>query len=249
MGVLPDWMIKRDVKIEPFSEGIKREGKISYGLTSYGYDFRLGRNFQVYDPSSIQLKLDDKESSDKLDIWRGLPVIDPKRDHWKQFMTQYNDVDSIIIPPHSFALAESLETLTVPRDVLCIVLGKSTYARCATLVNVTPGEPEWIGKWTIELSNTSPLPLRVYAEEGIMQCVFIKTAGESSAIRTAIYQLLDLQSRGRNDAAAMAFDTLRVALKESTCQTSYKDKAGKYQDQTGLTLPSVDKHNQHPEGK
>ncbi|MEY4769755.1 MAG: hypothetical protein RIQ40_495, partial [Planctomycetota bacterium] len=108
----------------------------------------------------------------------------------------------IIIPPNSFALAETVETIQVPRDCLAICVGKSTYARCGIIVNVTPLEPEWRGKVTIEISNTTPLPARIYANEGIAQMVFLQAS--------------------------------------RTCVSSYADKGGKYQDQTGLTLPLVD---------
>lgn len=254
MGILSDRQIKRDIRITPFAEGIKREGVVSYGLSSYGYDARLGRNFKVFDPSKIQTKMDTTSletlGDHKLDLWRGLPVIDPKRTHWQQFLTEYNDVDSIIIPPNSFALAETLEHFTIPRDVLCIVMGKSTYARCANFVNVTPGEPEWAGKWTVELSNTSPLPLRVYAEEGIMQCMFLRTDGISEATKLALNQYLDETSaRGTNPQAARAFDTLRIALGCANCEQSYATKKGKYQNQAGLTAPTVDRNVTHPEGK
>lgn len=254
MGILPDWAIRRDIKITPFAEGIKRENTISYGLTSYGYDARLGRNFKVFDPANIQTRLDttilETLGEHKLDTWRGLPVIDPKRTYWQQFLTEYKDVDSVIIPPNSFALAETLEHFVIPRDVLCIVMGKSTYARCATFVNVTPGEPEWSGKWTVELSNNSPLPLRIYAEEGIMQTMFLRSDGIHEATGNAVRKFLDRVSRegkvslGIN--AAMAYDIFNIGMKQSTCEKSYADKKGKYNNQTGLTVPTVDQHNEEP---
>jgi len=157
MGVLPDWMIERDVKIEPFAPQQSRPGVISYGVTSYGYDVRVGRNFKVAP-------------------WERPPlgaVIDPKAFDPKLF-TDLIDRDSILIPPNSFALAETVEYLEIPRDVLCVCVGKSTYARCGIIVNVTPLEPEWRGRVTIEISNTTPLPAKIYAGEGIAQILFLK---------------------------------------------------------------------------
>src|SRR5204863_2943482 len=135
----------------------------------------------------------------------GPSVLDPKRFDDASFVT-INTIDTgrdhVIIPPNSFALAETVEVFSIPRDVLAICVGKSTYARCGIIVNVTPLEPEWRGKVTIEISNTTPLPAKIYANEGIAQMVFIKA--------------------------------------ERVCAVSYADKAGKYQDQSGLTLPRVD---------
>ena len=154
MGVLPDWMIERDVKIEPFAPQQSWPGVISYGLTSYGYDVRVGRNFKVFEW-----------------VARGR-IIDPKNFD----PTLARDVvgDFCIIPPNSFALAETVEYLEIPRDVLCVCVGKSTYARCGIIVNVTPLEPEWRGRVTIEISNTTPLPAKIYAGEGIAQILFLK---------------------------------------------------------------------------
>ncbi len=153
MGVLPDWMIQRDIKIEPFAEGRHRPGVISYGVTSYGYDVRIGRRFKVF-----------------TNAW--CSVVDPKHFDPKSFVDI--EADSVLIPPNSFALAETVEYIEVPRDVLCICVGKSTYARCGIIVNVTPLEPEWRGKVTVEISNTTPLPARIYAGEGIAQIIFLK---------------------------------------------------------------------------
>ncbi|MCS7022789.1 MAG: dCTP deaminase [Gemmataceae bacterium] len=153
MGVLPDWMIERDIKIEPFADGRHRPGVISYGLTSYGYDVRIGRRFKVFTNAFCS-------------------VVDPKHFDPKSFVDI--EADSVLIPPNSFVLAETVEYIEVPRDVLCICLGKSTYARCGIIVNVTPLEPEWRGKVTVEISNTTPLPARIYAGEGIAQIVFLK---------------------------------------------------------------------------
>lgn len=218
MGVLPDWMIQRDVKIEPFSEGVKRPGVISYGVTSYGYDARLGYKFKVfkaYPCSAIDPKNFDERMMELVEI--PLQTIE----------TSHNTIE---IPPHSFVLGESLETFRIPRDTLCIVVGKSTYARCGIIINVTPGEPEWEGKWTIEISNTTPLPARVYAGEGIMQCIFLR----SDALCEKQCELLrDLHTN------KVSFD--KGMENTVYCITSYADKKGKYQNQTGLTNPTVDK--------
>lgn len=164
--VLPDWIIKQQVKIEPFADSSPK-GVVSYGVSSYGYDLRLGRNFKVLRPLAWWER-----------FWRwliGCPatVIDPKNSGWH---VELNEVegDRCVIPPNSFALAESLETLDIPRDVLCVCLGKSTYARCGIIVNITPLEPEWRGKVTIEISNTTPYPAVVYAGEGICQVLFFR---------------------------------------------------------------------------
>ncbi len=158
-GILVDHQIRRQISITPFCEGEKRDGVISYGLSSTGYDFRLGNNFKIFTNTKAA-------------------VIDPKRVDPKAFIELNNvpDGEQVIIPPNSYLLGESLETLIIPRDVMCICLGKSTYARCGIIVNVTPGEPEWEGRWTIEISNSSPVPAVVYAGEGIMQVIFFRTA-------------------------------------------------------------------------
>jgi dCTP deaminase len=156
MGVLPDWMIERDVKIVPFAAAQHRPGVISYGVTSYGYDVRVDRRFKVF-----------------TNVWGS--TVDPKNFDTKSFVDV--DADFCIIPPNSFALAETVEYLEIPRDVLCICVGKSTYARCGIIVNVTPLEPEWRGRVTIEISNTTPLPAKIYAGEGIAQIVFLRGDG------------------------------------------------------------------------
>jgi dCTP deaminase len=153
MGVLPDWQIQRDIRIQPFEEGRSRPGVISYGLTSYGYDVRVGRRFKVF--TNVRCT-----------------VVDPKDFDSGSFVDV--DGDYCLIPPNSFALAETLETLEIPRDILAICIGKSTYARCGIIVNITPLEPEWRGKITIEISNTTPLPAKIYAGEGIAQIVFFR---------------------------------------------------------------------------
>lgn len=188
MGALPDWKIEELDFIKPFSPGIKRENQISYGVTSYGYDVRIGNKFKVFSPINCF-------------------EIDPKNFDTKSLVNvEVKDHDYILIPPHSFVLGESVEEFDIPRDVTCIVVGKSTYARCGILINVTPLESEWVGRVTIEISNTTPLPARIYAGEGIMQAIFIKNTDETLV-----------------------------------CKTSYKDKKGKYQNQTGIEIPKVDK--------
>ncbi|MBL8792568.1 MAG: dCTP deaminase [Planctomycetia bacterium] len=153
MGVLPDWQIQRDVKIEPFADDTPRPGTISYGLSSYGYDVRVGRKFKVFTNVNCV-------------------VVDPKHFDPKSFVDVEGDF--CLIPPNSFALAETVETFEIPRDILAICLGKSTYARCGIIVNVTPLEPEWRGRITIEISNTTPLPAKIYAGEGIAQILFVR---------------------------------------------------------------------------
>jgi dCTP deaminase len=170
----------RQGMIEPFGETQKRDGVISYGVGSYGYDMRLGEEFRIF-------------------MNNGGSFIDPKQPALSSF-TQFRG-EVCIIPPNSFALGMSLEYFRIPRDVLAICFGKSTYARCGLIVNITPLEPEWEGHVTMAISNTTPLPAKVYANEGIAQVVFLQ-ASES-------------------------------------CITSYKDKAGKYQAQKGITLSKL----------
>ncbi len=154
MGALPDWQIGRDIKIEPFAEGSVRPGTISYGLTSYGYDVRVGRCFKVFTNAHCA-------------------IVDPKNFDPKSFVDVEGDY--CLIPPNSFALAETVEYLEIPRDIIAVCVGKSTYARCGIIVNVTPLEPEWRGRVTIEISNTTPLPAKIYAGEGIAQILFLRT--------------------------------------------------------------------------
>jgi dCTP deaminase len=153
MGVLADWQIQRDIKIEPFAAGVARPGVISYGVTSYGYDVRVGRKFKVFTNARCT-------------------VVDPKAFDPASFVDIEGDY--CLIPPNSFALAETVEYLEIPRDIICICLGKSTYARIGIIVNVTPLEPEWRGRVTIEISNTTPLPAKIYANEGIAQILFLR---------------------------------------------------------------------------
>ena len=154
MGILPDWLIQRDIKIEPFAEGSFRPGIISYGLSSYGYDVRVGRNFKVF--TNVRCA-----------------IVDPK--HFDPLSFVDLVADYCLIPPNSFALAETVEQFEIPRDVVAICVGKSTYARCGIIVNVTPLEPEWRGRVTIEISNTTPLPAKIYAGEAIAQILFLRT--------------------------------------------------------------------------
>ena len=190
MPVLSDTQIREQIGIEPFADAAKRPGSISYGVSSYGYDVRVGTLFKIFTatpPSGRQA------------------VVDPKRFDEECFVTvdtSATSSDHVIIPPNSFALCETVEVFDIPRDVLAICVGKSTYARCGIIVNVTPLEPEWRGKITIEISNTTPLPAKIYANEGIAQLIFLKA--------------------------------------DDVCAVSYADKAGKYQDQSGLVLPKVD---------
>lgn len=161
MGILPDHWIRKAATekgmIEPFVEKQKREGNISYGLSSYGYDARLAPEFKVF------TNVDNA-------------LIDPKDFSETGFVTRTGD--HCIIPPNSFALASTVEYFRIPRDVLVICLGKSTYARCGLIVNVTPLEPGWEGHVTLEISNTTPLPAKVYANEGICQFLFLRGEGE-----------------------------------------------------------------------
>ncbi len=157
MSVMSDIWIRRMATehgmITPFVETQKREGVISYGLSSYGYDARVADEFKIFT---------NVDSA----------VIDPKEFNANSFVDR--KVPVCIIPPNSFALAHTVEVFKIPRDVLVICLGKSTYARCGIIVNVTPLEPEWEGQVTIEISNTTPLPAKIHAFEGICQFLFLQ---------------------------------------------------------------------------
>jgi dCTP deaminase len=166
--------------INPFSEKQIREGVISFGLSSYGYDLRVADEFKVFTNVNST-------------------IVDPKKFDERSFVSIQTDV--AIIPPNSFALARSVEYFKIPRDVLTICVGKSTYARCGIIVNVTPFEPEWEGFVTLEISNTTPLPARIYANEGLCQILFFQS--------------------------------------DEQCETSYKDRRGKYQGQKGIVLPKL----------
>jgi len=156
--------------IVPFEEKQVAKGVVSFGLSSYGYDLRIADEFKIF--TNINTT-----------------VIDPKHFDEKSFLDFKGDV--CIIPPNSFALGRTVEYLKIPRNILTICLGKSTYARCGIIVNVTPFEPEWEGNATLEISNTSPLPAKVYANEGIAQVIFLESdelCGLSYADKKGKYQ-------------------------------------------------------------
>jgi dCTP deaminase len=191
MSIKSDKWIRRMARehgmIEPFEAGQVREAPdaaghmrriVSYGTSSYGYDIRCAPEFKVF--TNIHST-----------------VVDPKNFDEKSFVDIQAEV--CIIPPNSFALARTVEYFRIPRSVLTICLGKSTYARCGIIVNVTPFEPEWEGYVTLEFSNTTPLPAKIYAGEGCAQVLFFES--------------------------------------DEVCETSYKDRGGKYQGQRGVTLP------------
>lgn len=161
MSIMPDHWIREQAlqhgMIEPFVDRQTREGVISYGLSSYGYDARVAPEFKIF------TNVDNA-------------LVDPKNFSDRSFVERTGD--SCVIPPNSFALARTVEYFRIPRDVLVICLGKSTYARCGMIVNVTPLEPEWEGHVTLEISNTTPLPARVYAHEGICQFLFLQGSTE-----------------------------------------------------------------------
>ncbi|NOQ36123.1 MAG: dCTP deaminase [Methylococcaceae bacterium] len=188
MSIKSDKWIRRMAQeqqmIEPFApEQVRDEGQgrvISYGTSSYGYDVRCADEFKIF--TNINSA-----------------IVDPKDFNADSFVDVKSDV--CIIPPNSFALARTVEFFRIPRDVLTICLGKSTYARCGIIVNVTPLEPEWEGHVTLEFSNTTPLPAKIYANEGVAQMLFFGG--------------------------------------DEVCETSYKDRGGKYQGQEGVTLPKA----------
>ena len=161
MGLKPDHWIKKMVAeqhmIEPFAESQVRTGVISYGVSSYGYDIRVADEYKIF-----------------TNLFSA--VVDPKHFDPKSMVDFRGDV--CIIPPNSFALARTIEYFRIPRSVLTVCLGKSTYARCGIIVNVTPFEPEWEGFVTLEISNTTPLPARIYSNEGIAQVLFFQADEE-----------------------------------------------------------------------
>jgi dCTP deaminase len=173
-------MCKEHRMIEPYAEKQVRDGVISYGVSSYGYDIRVADEFKIF--TNVMST-----------------VVDPKQVDPASMVDFKGPV--CIVPPNSFALARTVEYFRIPRDVLTITMGKSTYARCGIITNVTPFEPEWEGFVTLEISNTTPLPAKIYANEGIAQVVFFQA--------------------------------------DDVCEVSYKDKGGKYQKQTGITLPRL----------
>ncbi|MFT5138669.1 MAG: dCTP deaminase [Rhodothermales bacterium] len=189
MSIKADHWIRRMARehgmIEPFEPDQVRQNEhgdrtISYGTSSYGYDGRCARDFKIF--TNINSA-----------------VVDPKNFDENSFVDVVDDV--CIIPPNSFALAHTVEYFRIPRNVLTICLGKSTYARCGIIVNVTPLEPEWEGHVTLEFSNTTTLPAKIYANEGVAQFLFFES--------------------------------------DEQCDTSYRDRNGKYQGQTGVTLPKT----------
>ncbi|MBT3599456.1 MAG: dCTP deaminase [Candidatus Pelagibacter sp.] len=157
MSVLSDKNIRKlaieEGMISPFEDKQVREGKISYGLSSYGYDARVSEEFKIFTNVNSE-------------------IVDPKNFKSTNFVTKNGT--ECIIPPNSFALARTVEKFKIPKDILVICLGKSTYARCGIIVNVTPLEPGWEGYVTLEFSNTTPLPAKVYANEGVAQFIFLK---------------------------------------------------------------------------
>jgi dCTP deaminase len=177
-------MAEQHKMIDPFvPQQVKENASgrvISYGVSSYGYDIRCADEFYIF--TNINSA-----------------IVDPKNFTKESFVAIQNDV--CIIPPNSFALARSVEYFRIPRNVLTVCLGKSTYARCGIIVNVTPLEPEWEGHITLEFSNTTPLPAKIYANEGVAQVLFFES--------------------------------------DEQCAVSYKDRRGKYQGQTGVTLPEA----------
>jgi len=158
MSIKSDKWIKRMAKehqiIVPFEDQQVREGVISYGLSSYGYDIRVANEFKIFTNVNST-------------------IVDPKNFDEQSFVDFKGDV--CIVPPNSFALARTIEYFKIPRNVLTLCVGKSTYARCGVIVNVTPFEPEWEGFATLEISNTTPLPAKIYANEGIAQVVFFES--------------------------------------------------------------------------
>lgn len=158
MALLPDFRIReyalKEKMIEPFVDKQVRDGVISYGLSSYGYDIRVADEFKIF-----------------TNVYSA--VVDPKTFDPRSMVDYKGDV--CVIPPNSFALAKTVEYFHIPRKVLTICVGKSTYARCGIIVNVTPFEPEWEGYVTLEISNTTPLPARIYANEGIAQVLFFES--------------------------------------------------------------------------
>ena len=167
MSIKSDRWIRRMARetgmIEPFTDGQVRSGAISYGVSSYGYDMRVAPEFKIF--------------TNVLSA-----IVDPKNFDDKSFVEFSGDV--CVVPPNSFALARSVEYFRIPRNVLTICVGKSTYARCGIITNVTPFEPEWEGHVTLEISNTTPLPAKIYANEGICQVLFFE-AGDDDICETS----------------------------------------------------------------
>lgn len=177
-------MAEESQMIEPFESeqvsSVNGNRIVSYGTSSYGYDIRCSTDFKIF--TNINAA-----------------IVDPKNFDDSSFIEFCGDV--CIVPPNSFVLASTIEYFRIPRNILTVCVGKSTYARCGIIVNVTPFEPEWEGYVTLEFSNTTPLPAKIYANEGVAQVIFFEG--------------------------------------EEECETSYKDRKGKYQGQTGVTLPRI----------
>ncbi len=173
-------MCRKHRMIEPFAEKQVGKGVISYGVSSYGYDIRIADEFKIFTNVNST-------------------IVDPKNMDTASMVDFKGPI--AIIPPNSFALGLSVEYFRIPRNVLTVCVGKSSYARCGIITNVTPFEPEWEGFVTLEISNTTPLPAKIYANEGIAQVLFFES--------------------------------------DEVCEVSYKDKAGKYQRQRGITLPKL----------
>lgn len=177
-GILSDKEIEKANIIEPFAHGVKRHGVISYGCSHYGYDIRLGHKIKVF--------------THRYQRNGNLRVVDPKNIDEEVFDELVIDQgESFVIPPHSYILGESIERFTMPEDVIGVCLGKSSYARCALIVNVTPLEPGWVGTLTLEISNSSPSPVRVYPGEGIAQILFfrgVNVPGTTYASKQGKYQ-------------------------------------------------------------
>ncbi len=156
MGIMPDSWIRKMSKehdmINPFIENLVKQNVLSYGLSSYGYDARVSKEFKIFTNVNSA-------------------TVDPKNFPESSFVDRH--VDCCIIPPNSFALAKTVEYFKIPKETLVVCVGKSTYARCGIIVNVTPLEPEWEGHVTLEFSNTTPLPAKIYANEGAAQFLFI----------------------------------------------------------------------------
>jgi dCTP deaminase len=174
MSIKPDHWIRRMAQehgmIEPFEDAQVRRGTISYGVSSYGYDMRVAHEFKIFTNVNNA-------------------IVDPKQFDDRSLVDFEGDV--CIVPPNSFALARSVEYFRIPRDVMTLCVGKSTYARCGIITNVTPFEPEWEGYVTLEISNTTPLPAKIYAGEGIAQVIFFQAdevCEVSYADRTGKYQ-------------------------------------------------------------
>jgi dCTP deaminase len=232
MGVLADWQIQAENIVTPFvrlSEA-DAKGKITWGVSHYGYDVRACEGeFQIFSPAHA-----------------AGGIIDPKNFD-EEFLTndrrKFKKDGAFVIPANSFALTQTIEHLEIPRGVLATVLGKSTYARCGIIVNVTPLEPEWRGRITIEISNTTPLPAKIYPGEGIAQVLFHRADGYTQVLIEELTGMLaELHKEAQVAAGTFgkpsAMTPVELAAKEmqarilaKLCTKSYADKKGRYQDQ------------------